>query len=598
MKNILYSILIGVMLCASCSDYLDKEPINKISADEYFDSENALKVYTNGFLVKSLPSVASLTRGDQYSDISVTSVTEAYLRSGYTPLDANNWTTSSWADLHNVNYYLKNMHKAATAVNNDAIIKHYEGVGRFWRAWFYWNKVKTFGDVPWYDEPIDANDEEKLYKPRDPRDLVMDKVLEDLNFATTYCSEDTKFVNKNVINRYVALVLKARICLFEGTFRKYHGLSSSEKWLRECVAACEDMMANSPYKLLSETGQEETNYSKLFKSLSPQYTEVILSNEMNIEETRTHDATWFYASASYGNRNSATKAFVNMYLNLDGTRFTDKANYNKTEFKNEFAGRDYRLKQTIITPQYVKKVAGTETNDFAKIFPNLGSQLTYYRIIKWNIDDDSYESTSISSNSLCVFRYAEILLSYAEAKAELGEMGASEWNKSIRLLRERSGVNGSQPATADPYLSSYYNGLSDMWILEVRRERTIEMFMENVRRDDIVRWKMGHRLDDDFNGLYIPEVGKSFDLNGDGKNDICFYSTSIPKPPTVESGVTYVQITVNDGDAATGFGLNADNCLVYKLDREWVDYKYLYPIPQTAINVNPNLEQNPGWKDL
>lgn len=207
----------------------------------------------------------------------------------------------------------------------------------------------------WYDEPIDPDDDEQLYKGRDPRDYVMQKVLEDLDFAATWCSKASKYVNTNVINRYVALALKSRICLYEGTWRKYHGLDGSEKWLRACVAASEELMGDSPYSLVSTAGEETTNYSKVFKSEEPQYTEVILANEFNTTLNRFHDASWYYASGSYGNRNSGPKAFVNMYLNLDGTRFTDKDGYNKTQFKDEFAGRDYRLRQTFITPYYVKK---------------------------------------------------------------------------------------------------------------------------------------------------------------------------------------------------------------------------------------------------
>lgn len=598
MKKVIYILISGLLvLNVSCSDLLDKDPVRQMGAGEYFDSETSLKVYANGFMVNYIPTAAALTRGDQYSDICVTSVTEAYLRSGYTPLDAANWGVSNWSQLHNVNYFLAHMWEAENFVNNEATMRHYEGVGRFWRAWFYWNKVKTFGDVPWYDKPIDAGDEEMLYKGRDSRDYVMGKVLEDLNYAATYCSDDSKYLNKNVVNRYVALALKSRICLYEGTYRKYHSILGGDLWLDECVSACEDMMNNSPYALYTGAG-EEASYGKLFKSLSPVYAEVILSREMSEEETVFNDATWFYASASYGNRNSTTKSLVNMYLNLDGTRFTDRTDYNKVEFKNEFVDRDYRLKQTIITPGYSKTVSGTLTDKFSEVFPNLGSQLTYYRIMKWNVDNDSYENTSVSNNSLCVFRYGEILLNYAEAKAELGKMGTVEWNRSVRPLRERSGVNGREPESADPYLSAYYGGLSDKWILEVRRERTVEMFMENVRRDDLMRWRMGHKLDDEFDGIYIPVMGKPFDLDGDGKNDLCFYSTSSPRPTATESGVTYVQITEKDGDAATTFGINADGCLVYKLDREWKDYKYLYPIPETAININPDLGQNPGWDEL
>lgn len=598
MRNIIHKIAIiaGLYLMASCQDFFNEEPIYSITTDEYFNSEKALKVYATGFIDSHMPSAETLTRGDQFSDICVTTQTEGFLKvGGYSAQQANNWNQSNWRPLYNVNYFLKHMGDAAPYVD-DVVMKHYEGVGRFWRAWFYWDKVKMFGNVPWYDEPIDPNDESQLYKGRDPRDFVMQKVLEDINYAVTYCLDEKKYVNNNVINRYVALALKSRICLYEGTYRKYHHLSDSESWLEESLSASEDMMKNSPYSLVSIPGGEKTNYSKVFKSEEPQYEEVILSNQMSEEFSRYHDASWFYASGTAGNRNSAPKAMINMYLNLDGSRFTDKANYNKTQYKDEFENRDYRLQQTIITPYYVKKVSGVTTNEFSKIFPGLGTQLTYYRIIKWNTDDDANESNTSSANSLSVFRYAEILLNYAEAKAELGKMGQEEWDKSIRLLRERSGVDGTVPSVADPYLVNYYDGLSDKWILEVRRERTIEMYMENVRRDDLMRWKMGHKLIVEFAGIYIPELGMPFDLNGDGKNDICFYSKSYPRPSKTDASVTYVQVTAKEGDDATVYSVNKDNCLVYELDREWKEYKYLYPIPKKAIDINPNLlPQNSGW---
>ena len=593
-KNI--AIILGMVALTSCNDFFDEDPVYSTTPDTFFHSETALETYCNGFINSYLPSAATLTRGDQYSDICVTATTENYLKpSGYSAQQASNWAKSNWSELYDVNYFLKYMTMAKDDVD-EATYNHYEGVGRFWRAWFYWSKVKTFGDVPYYDEPIDPNDDEALYKGRDSRDYVMGKVLEDLNFAASNCSTASKYVNTNVINRYVALALKARVCLYEGTYRKYHELENSEEWLRECVSACEDLMENSPYSLLSVSGQEKTNYSNVFKSESPQYTEVILAREYSQTLNVLHDASWFFASGSYGQRNSATKAFMNMYLNLDGTRFTDKANYNQVQWKDEFTNRDYRLRQTIITPDYTKKVNGTSTNEFSKIFSGLGSQLTYYRVIKWNTDDDSQESTTSSNNSLSVFRFGEVLLNYAEAKAELGEMNTTVWDKTIRLLRQRSGVTGTAPTTADPYLSEYYDGLSDMWILECRRERTIEMFLENVRRDDLMRWKMGHKLVVEFAGLYIPELGKPFDLNGDGTNDICFYSKSKPKPSTTSTSITYVEVTAQDGDNVTAYSVNKDNCLVYELDREWFDYKYLYPIPKTALNLNPNLlPQNPGW---
>lgn len=581
----------------SCQGFFDEDPVNSTTTKTFFNSETALETYTNGFLEEYIPSAATLTRGDQFSDICVTTQTEGFLKvGGYSAQQANNWARGNWRQLYDVNYYLKHM-KDATPWVSDVMMKHYEGVGRFWRAWFYWEKVKTFGDVPYYDEPIDPKDDEQLYKGRDSRDYVMAKVLEDLDFATTNCSTASKFVNTNVINRYVALALKSRVCLFEGTFRRYHGLEGAETWLAEAARASEELIDDSPYGLVATPGEEATNYGKVFKSEEPQYTEVILSSEYNATLNRLHDASWFFSSGSYGNRNSGPKSFIDMYLNLDGTRFTDKTDYNKTQFKDEFTNRDYRLRQTFISPFYQKKVNGKETSDFQKVFPGLGTQLTYYRIIKWNTDDDANESTSSSPNSLSVFRFAEVLLNYAEAKAELGQMNQDVWDKTIRPLRERSGVSGVMPTTADPYLENYFDGVTDKWILECRRERGIELYMENLRRGDLMRWKMGHKLTTEFAGLYIPEVGKPFDMNGDGVNDICFFSKSHPKSSS-QAGVTYVEITAQPGDNVTTYSLNQDNCLVYVLDREWNDYKYLYPVPKNAIDINPNLlPQNPGWDD-
>lgn len=159
MKPILNKIAIiaGLSLLASCQSFFDEDPVYSTTTDTFFNSETALETYAIGFLESHLPSAATLTRGDQYSDICVTTQTEGFLKTGgYSAQQANNWARGNWRPLYNVNYYLKHMKDAAPYVD-DATMKHYEGVGRFWRAWFYWDKVKTFGDVPWYDEPIDPD---------------------------------------------------------------------------------------------------------------------------------------------------------------------------------------------------------------------------------------------------------------------------------------------------------------------------------------------------------------------------------------------------------------------------------------------------------
>ena len=573
---------------ASCTNFFEREPFSQVGADTFFRSEKDVVLYVNGLLQKNMPGYTTLTYGDQYSDLMAVNSTSDFLKTAWSAEKQTGWETSDWANIYNVNYFLSRLYEAASAVGDDARMKHYEGVGRFWRAWLYYSKVQTFGPVPWYDKPIDPEDEEALYKGRDSREFVMDKILEDLNFAATHCLSDKAYVNNSQINRWVALAFKARVCLYEGTYRKYHtelGLEASAgKWLREAVSACETLMNESPYSLVHSPASLKTQYRKLFTSQEIDYQEVILANEFSEDLLRFHSATWKFTSGSYGARWSLSKAFVNTYLMLDGSRFTDRTDYEKTEFTEEVKNRDYRLMQSVITPGYSKKVAGVDTQKA----PDFSLTLTGYQVIKWTLDDDRYEGTNNSTNSLPVFRFAEVLLNYAEAKAELGEFGETEWNQTIKLLRERAGVNSKVPLAADPYLIDYYaNQTTDKWILEMRRERAIEMLLENLRYEDLMRWKLGNLLEKEWTGIYIPEKEKAYDLNGDGINDVC---VTDGKPGT-EKGVFYIDLSKGQ------YTLDKNNCLIYNETRMWADRKYLHPIPKTACVINPALGQNDGWEE-
>ena len=573
---------------ASCTNFFEREPFSQVGADTFFRSEKDVVLYVNGLLQKNMPGYTTLTYGDQYSDLMAVNSTSDFLKTAWSAEKQTGWETSDWANIYNVNYFLSRLYEAASAVGDDARMKHYEGVGRFWRAWLYYSKVQTFGPVPWYDKPIDPEDEEALYKGRDSREFVMDKILEDLNFAATHCLSDKAYVNNSQINRWVALAFKARVCLYEGTYRKYHtelGLEASAgKWLREAVSACETLMHESPYSLVHSPASLKTQYRKLFTSQEIDYQEVILANEFSEDLLRFHSATWKFTSGSYGARWSLSKAFVNTYLMLDGSRFTDRTDYEKTEFTEEVKNRDYRLMQSVITPGYSKKVAGVDTQKA----PDFSLTLTGYQVIKWTLDDDRYEGTNNSTNSLPVFRFAEVLLNYAEAKAELGEFGETEWNQTIKLLRERAGVNSKVPLAADPYLIDYYaNQTTDKWILEIRRERAIEMLLENLRYEDLMRWKLGNLLEKEWTGIYIPEKEKAYDLNGDGINDVC---VTDGKPGT-EKGVFYIDLSKGQ------YTLDKNNCLIYNETRMWADRKYLHPIPKTACVINPALGQNDGWEE-
>ncbi len=586
MKKIYLFLLASVMLI-SCEGFLTRTPSAQIGSDVYFTNEGSLKTYLNGMIHSYTPSAGNCARGDAWSDLCATTKSTEFLTSTWTEYLQGGWDSGNWTMLYRCNYFLEHFREAEGLSEEQYL--HYEGTMRFWRAMFYFEKVKTFGAVPYYDHVIDPNDEEALYKPRDSRDYVMTKVLEDINFASEHISGDLKWRNGAQIHKYTALATKSIIGLFEGTYRKYHAVDPSTglPWpdpslagifIDACIDACEELMEAGVYTIAHTPGAEKTQYRDLFTKETLNHTEVIWGREYNAALATTHDLTWTFTSGSNGQRWSMTQDCVRMYLNLDGTRNASKTTF----FTDEMEGRDYRLQQTVIAPGYRKLVNGklTETP------PNFANTLTGYQIIKYNLDDTYYESASIAYNSLPIIRYAEVLLNYAEAKWEKGEFNDEVWNKTIKPLRERAGVKGSRPSVADPFLVEYY-GINDCDALEIRRERAVELYLEGARYNDLMRWHQGKILNNTWYGIYVPDVNIAYDLNGDGIKDVCFYNTDNPDN---DPGVVYIKL---DGSRTLENGTSGR--VIYHVPRIFDEQRYLRPIPNSALVVNKNLGQNAAW---
>ena len=214
-------VIFAAMMMAACD--LDRFPIDKINPETFFETDQDLELYVMSFY-EILPEGEEVYKRDgELSDYFATSTSpDLFINGNYTALDVDGW---EWEDLYNVNYFLEH---ADNPEIPEATRNHYIGIARFFRAWFYYEKVKKFGDVPWYDHTMDVDDE-ALYKGRDPRDTVMRRVLADLDFACAHINE-TKDATASTVTRWAALAFKSRVCLFEGTFRKYHpefGLASS-----------------------------------------------------------------------------------------------------------------------------------------------------------------------------------------------------------------------------------------------------------------------------------------------------------------------------------------------------------------------------------
>lgn len=582
MRKIIFNLItiLSVIYLSSCEDFLTSEPIDKLVPSTFFQTEKDLELFANSFYQRGIPDGLSVVQADEMGDYTSKIQSPKFIAGAYDSGDVGSW---SWSDLRNINYFLANF-------NNEAIPQearnHYEGVARFWRAYFYYEKVRRYGDVPWYSKPLSTEDED-LYKPRDPRSMVMDSVLADLNFAVENI-RDTKDNNSSLITRQVALAFKSRVSLFEGTFRKYHPefnlQASANKFLEAAADAARKVMESGKYAIYN-TGDPHKDYRTLFISEHPVNTEVMLAVVYNNALRRWHNITWKFNSATYGSRWGLNKQFVNTYLMIDGTRFTDKPAYDEILFVEEMKNRDPRLAQTV-------RSLGYKRSDGSAAPPNFGYTYTGYHLLKFSLDDKSLDGTSEAYNSITLIRYAEVLLNYAEAMAELGRFDESVWNQTIAVLRKRAGINALPPVAADSYMQAvYFPAISDKYLLEIRRERGIELCYEGLRYDDLLRWKRGDLLEMSWKGIYVPVLDVPMDLDGNGTPDVSFVLKS---PSTATPGVFYFVIDNKSSRLSEGDKGN----ILWREDetRVFDEKKYLYPISENDIILNPALTQNPGWK--
>lgn len=585
MKKI-YIILIALLTItlAGCKkDFLDVTPQDKIDASTFFNNATDLEVYTNKFydMLPYPPStIYTLYTDDAASDNIVPLLTVDRVKGARVVPVARGTGGWDFSNLRSINYFLQNYGKCP----DEAAKKKFGGIARYFRAFFYYDKVKTFGDVPFYNKVLTADDPD-LYKPRDSRYLVMDSVLADINYAI---ANIPKSVQLYTVSGYTALALKARICLYEGTYRKYHGLDNYQTFLTEAASAADALMTSGAYRLFN-TGGANVAYRELFARLNQDATETILARDFN-KTFQVNGINYFMTSAT-GGAYGIPKDLINSYLMKDGTRFTDNPNYQTMQFYDEMQNRDPRLTQTTAGPDFA---AYGET---AREPVNLSITTTGYRVTKALSTRDQWVSNG-SFFDLIVFRYAEALLVYAEAKAELGTLTQADLDRSVNLIRARAGMPNMNLAAAnanpDPFLAAQYTnvaaGANKGVILEIRRERRIEMFNEGLRWDDLMRWKAGKKLEQPMLGIYFPSLG-AFDFNNDGKADVYLHNGNAAGAPAGTSSIVNVtQKALTNGTSGNFAPLKS---ITISFDE---DKDYLYPIPTEDITLNPKLKQNPGWK--
>lgn len=586
MKKIFYLPVLA-LLFASCE--LKELPKSEATEEDIFGSEKGLKNYSNSFY-RNITSGSDAYKGDAMADYAAVNRVNDFIIEGAYSKEVEElkglWT---WTTLRNINQMIA---KCTSPNLSDKVKNNYIGLARFFRAWFYYEKVVRFGDVPWVDHPLTVDETDILKAPRDSREVVMKHIMEDLDFAYEHITDAPG--DGTTVNKWTTLGLKTRIALFEGTFRKYHQLNlptKPETFFQYAVDAGKILMETGPYRL-HIAADPKISQRELFISEQPMKDEVMLAVAFSKNQALMNDANWWWTSATYGPRLSLVRPFINTILNADGSPYTDRPNYEREEFYDECQNRDLRLAQLIRTPGY--KRAGKAAP------PNFASYTyTGYQPIKYALDDPYYDNGGFNTNALPLMRYAEVLLNYAEAKQELGTFNDVDWSKTVGTLRARAGISDGTnvlPTKVDTYLkNTFFPGISNPVMLEIRRERQVELALEGFRFNDLKRWKTGELMAKlQWTGIYIPALEKPMDLDRDGTPDVLFYDASKPEP-TVQ-GVTKVKLG-GDKNSQT---ITTDNHLQWgkTMSRKWYDNdrQYLYPIPSSALVLNGKLEQNPGWE--
>ena len=593
-KYTIYILFIAIAFTACKKSGLDRFPQTAISPNLFFNTENDLSLYVNGLL--SMPDRYSYLNDQSSDNVATTANVEVKNVMAGSANSQNITSGWDWGRLRDVNYFLENYGKAKVSAD---IKNHYAGLAKYYRALFYMDKIKRFSDVPWYSGTLNPGDK-ALYKARDPRALVIDSVMADLEFAYQHVREN---VPPGTPGKWAVAAFYTRTALYEGTYRKYHPelnlAGSANTFLETVVKIGGDMMASGNFSVYN-TGKPDQDYATLFNSQDlTANKEVILANIFDYGKNRSQNVN----GVVFGDYEQApAKDLIQTYLMKDGSRFTDQPNYDKMSFVNEFQNRDPRLAQTIAYPGWIR------VPDTKPYIQSLNKNFTGYHQLKGYVN--STDASTENGVDFPVYRYAEVLLSYAEALAELGTLTQAQLNVSVNLIRRRAGLpdlNMAQANSApDALLQQQFPniGANAGVILEIRRERRVEFAFENTRYDDLMRWNAGKLLAKSPEGMYFAGLGK-YDLTGDGIEDIILIdaSSTIPAEDKKEKNSLGVPLiyyrTGTIGSDATVYlkNVNTGSFIVTEaVTRDFQEPKYYYrPIPQQQVILNPALKQIFGW---
>ena len=570
MKHIINNIsLLGLLFLinSSCNDMLDKSPLDRFENDAAFwNNASNVEGLTNSFYNEFTAYGNNGGYGLFYfKTVNDDQIGNPFKEWEYTAIPANSSTwDDGWEQIRLANTIIENVEGS---ILTDSEKTRFTSIARLMRAWTYYNMTRYYGDLQWIDKPLTINDTSVLYGERISRDAVMDNVLDDLNFATANMPVSS---SKTTWNRDMANAMKADICLWEGTFRKYRTLDENDispdidgakRYLSACVDACEYLLSRG-YSL---NDSYQGNYNSIDLSNNPemifykQYKQGILTHSL-IDYTCSSTAI-----------SGMTKDAFDAYLFLDGkplvltsldtndagfASYNDETKQTNIIISKQLAVRDKRLSETIDSVVYFKGSTWARTSDGMQMTSTTGYGCRKYDNTAIPLNYRNQAATNYTCAP--IFWLSVVFLNYAEAKAELGSITQDDLDKTLNLLNVRAGLPylNVNPGFSDP---ANNHGVSDL-IWEIRRARRCELMFDNwVRYWDLIRW---HQLD---------------------KLDTSRY-------PQLLLGANISNYDNPQVDTQNGY--------IYAQDktRSFNKRYYLYPVPSGEITLNPHLTQNPFWE--
>lgn len=574
----------SILPFSSCSDFLDREPITKPEAGNFLTGAIQVENYING-LYMPLPSFSKFGLGvrseEKNSDNIIAEKYDARLHGQNNQFSgASDWQTG-YQNLRKVNYFFHN-YKVPEAQENEDVLS-LKGEAYFLRAYWHFDLLKKFGSIPVMDAFWDENATiAGLQIPAKTRNEVARFILSDLVEAKNLLHSRGKYSGIR-INKEAAMVLAMNVALYEGTWEKYHSsddfassTNESNYFLGEVINWGNELFGCGID--LYKTGQNPGDaFAALFnsKDLSGMG-EVLLWRKYSSDEGVFHDVNGNLKAGVVDSEGAAgiTQSLVDNYLNADGT-FIDPTNEKFKDFKETFEGRDPRLIQTVMnegakfasattaTPMHLEEYTDEKKNTISP--PKLAGDgntrsLTGYHI-RLGID-----TTFVSGNgetALPIIRYAEGLLAYAEAAAELEMWSDDIANKTLKALRERAGVKYLAPAK-DANFTDFGYTLTPV-LQEIRRERRSELALQGFRLDDLMRWKADK--------LIVGKRGKGAYV---GDESILFKSYSPDNQKRIRE-----RLTLDDNKWADPMAGTLPSGYQFHADRD-----YLLPIPPSELELN------------